>query len=217
MGEVKPINQDQLDIVKRELQDKSSAKRRSAAKKIGKSLINQLGPDLFNAYLNERKDPRTWETQVEMIKALGRLRYHELLPYVEEIVRKDIEFDMITIQAATAFVKLKFTSTKDVSFITELIKNHRYSVQLGSLYAVFYENIKPDPTEMHRMINAVLNSYHPESKGHFDTRRILAIILSTWPKDISHPVLESLRQVNSIQSIVIDSALKGKPYATKEY
>lgn len=57
-----------------------SPERRSAAKKIGKKHITALGDELLDAYLQERKDKRTWETQTEMIKALGRIGHKAVIP-----------------------------------------------------------------------------------------------------------------------------------------
>jgi hypothetical protein len=34
-----------------------------------------LGDELYKKYIEERKDKRTWETQCEMIKALGIINY----------------------------------------------------------------------------------------------------------------------------------------------
>ncbi|MFD4766286.1 hypothetical protein [Streptomyces niveus] len=47
----------------RQLQDRSSAKRRSAAKRLRKLGDPYAGPALLEALKNEVRDSRTWETQ----------------------------------------------------------------------------------------------------------------------------------------------------------
>ncbi|WP_305815346.1 HEAT repeat domain-containing protein [Photobacterium leiognathi] len=54
-----------------QLNNKASAKRRSAAKKLRKLKNKDAGPALLEALKNELKDKRTWETQYQMIMALG--------------------------------------------------------------------------------------------------------------------------------------------------
>jgi HEAT repeat protein len=54
-----------------QLSDRASAKRRSAAKRLGKLADETAGPALLHALQREIGDRRTWETQYEMIMALG--------------------------------------------------------------------------------------------------------------------------------------------------
>ena len=69
----KELTADEISQIVNDLQSKQSAKRRSAAKKIKKNKLEQLGDNLYEAYINERQDTRTWETQTEMILALGKI------------------------------------------------------------------------------------------------------------------------------------------------
>ena len=65
-----------------QLQHKSSAKRRAAAKKLRKLKAKEAGPALLAALKNELKDKRTWETQYQMIMALGESGYTESLEFL---------------------------------------------------------------------------------------------------------------------------------------
>ncbi|MBK7308415.1 MAG: hypothetical protein IPI88_16360 [Chitinophagaceae bacterium] len=96
-----------VEEIKREIIVKKSADRLSATKRISKENILALADELFAAYTKEKQDKRTWEPQSEMVKALGLLDYKPALADIERIVKDNIPHDMITINAATAFVQLK--------------------------------------------------------------------------------------------------------------
>lgn len=69
-----------IDETKEKLTSSKSKDRRRAAKAIGSDNIHVLGDALYSAYLNERKDKRTWETQVEMIISLGLINGRNVVP-----------------------------------------------------------------------------------------------------------------------------------------
>lgn len=48
--------------IKEKLTSKKSTNRRRASKEIGKSKLSEFGDDLYDAYLKEKNDKRTWET-----------------------------------------------------------------------------------------------------------------------------------------------------------
>ncbi|WP_329074310.1 HEAT repeat domain-containing protein [Streptomyces niveus] len=70
----------------RQLQDRSSAKRRSAAKQLRKLGDQNAGPALLEALKNEVRDSRTWETQYQMTMALGTCGSPSDLPYLRDLV-----------------------------------------------------------------------------------------------------------------------------------
>lgn len=77
-----------LDAVEaiRRLQDRSSAKRRSAAKRLRGLGASCAGPALLEALKKEVRDPRTWETQYQMTMALGTCGSPSDLPYLRDLV-----------------------------------------------------------------------------------------------------------------------------------
>lgn len=90
-----------------------SQDRRSAARFIGKKGLATLGNDLLLAHEGERTDPRSWETQTEMLKALGSIGHAPALPLAEVVVRFNEPHDMITRSAASCYVRLKRSSLAD--------------------------------------------------------------------------------------------------------
>jgi HEAT repeat protein len=68
----------ELAVLIAQLQDKNSAKRRSAARLIRKRGDESAGPALLEALKIELEDSRTWETQYQMIMAIGHCRTPKL-------------------------------------------------------------------------------------------------------------------------------------------
>ncbi|MDR1340944.1 MAG: hypothetical protein LBK58_12965, partial [Prevotellaceae bacterium] len=89
-----------IDETREKLNSKKTPERRRAAVEIGKNKMTELGEELYQKYLEERKYERTWETQSEMLKALGVIDCKKALEIIEEIIKQNIPHDMITINAA---------------------------------------------------------------------------------------------------------------------
>ncbi|MET9364281.1 HEAT repeat domain-containing protein [Streptomyces sp. NPDC006632] len=69
-----------------QLQDRSSAKRRSAAKRLRKLGDPSAGPALLDALRSEVRDTRTWETQYQVTMALGTCGSPSDLSYLRYLV-----------------------------------------------------------------------------------------------------------------------------------
>lgn len=64
--------------------------RRAAAKRLRKLDDAAAGPALLAALNEELKDDRTWETQYQMIMAIGHCDYKEALPYIRSLISRQI-------------------------------------------------------------------------------------------------------------------------------
>lgn len=217
MAKSKVIDGKAIELIKADLSHAQSPKRRAAAKKVGKFQIYQLKVELFDAYLKERKDSRTWETQTEMIKSLGRIGCTEVLPYLEEIIKINVEFDAITDVAAAAYVRLKSRDKEYVPIIYQLFEKGKFAVRSGALHVLFYDQIIPKNEDIVTLANLVNASNHPEDDGFMDLRQTLACAMSLWPKEIVAPYLESYKKIQWVSKDVIEHALKGKSYCASEY
>jgi HEAT repeat protein len=72
-----------LGALVEQLASPQSAKRRSAAKKLRKLKAAEAGPALLAALERELQDARTWETQYQMVMALGECGHRAALPFLE--------------------------------------------------------------------------------------------------------------------------------------
>ena len=88
-----------------QLSDAHSAKRRAAAKAIRKLGDPFAGPAIVNALRKEIQDPRTWETQYQMIMALGECRYEPSIPLLLDLSARKHEY-MVFVAIGDALVRL---------------------------------------------------------------------------------------------------------------
>lgn len=180
--------------IKEKLFSKKSSDRRSAAKKISKEKIVKLANDLFVAYTKEKQDTRTWETQSEMIKALGILGYKKALPDIEVIVKRNIPHDMITIRAATTFVQLKRKSIYDAKPVLKLLSFGSTSVIHGALEALARDRMLPSKNDIKKIIKICWDiNKHKDRIGHeyglMDPRHYLAVACAGWDKTLTKDFL----------------------------
>jgi hypothetical protein len=174
-----------IEEVKEKLFSRKSSDRLSAAKRISREKLAELGDDLFNAYTKEKKDSRTWEVQSEMIKALGLLDYKAALLYIESIVRKNTPHDAITINAATTYVQFKRKSIYDAQPVLELLSFGNTSVICGALKALAVDKMLPPDNEIDEIIEISWDiNKHKDRIGYeyglTDPRQYLAIACAGW-------------------------------------
>lgn len=171
----KQLTEEEIAQIVRGLMDTRSPKRRSAAKKLGKFHLYDLGEELLNAYLEERNDKRTWETQTEMIIALGKIGYLPALPFVREIVDRNKAKDMITCAAACTYVRLKRTGLQDAGPVVELLRFGKLSVLNGAAGVLAYDDMNPPEAEL-KVIIGLLDARSEEElsiRGLMDPREYL--------------------------------------------
>ncbi|MFD3727706.1 HEAT repeat domain-containing protein [Streptomyces sp. NPDC058671] len=90
-----------------QLSDRASAKRRSAAKRLSKLANGAAGPALLQALQRELGDRRTWETQYEMIMALGACEYHPATAFLADLAQQPTEADALLLALGDSIVRLR--------------------------------------------------------------------------------------------------------------
>ena len=145
---MKQLTQEEIILIKSNLFSSKSSKRRSAAKKIARYAVVSLADELLEAYLKERKDIHTWETQSEMIKAFAKIDCKAAIPYLKEIVDENKDMDTITTFASLSYIRLNRQSANDMSVIIDFLENGNRSVFMGAIYAMAYDDVVPTEQEM---------------------------------------------------------------------
>jgi hypothetical protein len=197
------------------LNSTKSSDRRRAAKEIGKKIIIELGDELYKKYVEEIKDKRTWETQCEMIKALGIINYKKSLKNIEKIVQENIPHDAITICAATAYVQLKRQSLNDGLPVLELLEFGHISAIVGVLMALAYDQMVPDNNTIEKIIKLCwdMKNHKDVTVGISDGRKYLAIACANWDKKLTERILNHYIETAGNDKNLIDvcnNSLKGK-------
>ena len=163
-----------------QLSDSKSAKRRSAAKKIRKSGDPDAGPALLAALQKELEDQRTWETQYQMIMALGHCLHTDAIEFLEALSGAG---QMVQIAIGDALFRLSSDLQKVVDFIdrgdSELIH--------GAFQAMAMERVIPsDDKQAQRIVD-----YGCSLKlGQNDWAVIwLLRAVPGWPQSLVEPLL----------------------------
>lgn len=89
-----------------QLSDPRSPRRRSAAKRLGRTGTPDAGPALLAALRTEVGKPRTWETQYEMALALGLCGHREALPFLRELAGRPFDATMVYVAVGESVVRL---------------------------------------------------------------------------------------------------------------
>lgn len=143
-----------------QLKDKASAKRRAAAKKLRKIANPFACSALLEALEEEIKDVRTWETQYQMIMALGECGNVKALPLIKELANRPY-FEATTLYTGLgdAFMRLGRQSENDPSplYKTFTIKNNSdYGLIEGALRAIAMLKLVFSPEVAKNIINHVI-------------------------------------------------------------
>jgi HEAT repeat protein len=144
----------EIDELIPQLKNKKSANRRSAAKKIRKSKNVVAGPFLLEAIKNEIKDSRTWETQYQIIMAIGECDFKEALPYLIELSKKPFEATFVYTAIGDAIVRLS-NNNEYAKAAVQLFDTQNESLIDGGLRAIAMMRIVPTQQEVSQIIKFV--------------------------------------------------------------
>ncbi|MCC9043559.1 hypothetical protein LNQ81_12835 [Myroides sp. M-43] len=180
------VLKESIEYLKLLLESSKAPERRKAAKLMGEFEVVDLGDSLYQAYLKESKNLKAWETQCIMIKAIGKIKYKNVLPHLESILEENQVDDMITHEVALAYVRINRKSIKDISPILKLLKEGNLSVLSGALAVLAFDDIIPEKEDMYTLIDAVnlkkslIKEQH--EVGSFDPREYLLSAMSKWDR-----------------------------------
>ncbi len=137
-----------LDPLLQDLRAATSAKRRSAAKKLRKLGLPEAGPALLEALRAEVRDPRTWETQYQMVMALGECGHGESLPFLRELSKVPRQATMVNVALGDAIVRLARTGSRDAGPILEIMKAGDDMLADGAFRAMAMLRMVPEPKDV---------------------------------------------------------------------
>ena len=141
-----------------QLSDKKSPKRRSAAKKLRKLKDVNAGSAIFSALEEELKDVRTWETQYQMIMALGECSYKPALPFINKLAKESFDATMVYVAIGDAIVRLSIESESDATPILKLLNTRNEMLVDGALRAMAMLKMVPSDSHIEKIIDYVSKS-----------------------------------------------------------
>jgi HEAT repeat protein len=105
-----------------QLKSRHSPKRRSAALKLRKLGNPAAGLALLDALAKELNDPRTWETQYQMIMALGHSGVIEAIPLLDILAHERFPGrTMVLVAIGDALVRLGRSSDADAGPVLKVL------------------------------------------------------------------------------------------------
>ena len=137
------------------LSDKRSPKRRSGAKRLRKLRGPTAGPAFLQALQQEVRDPRTWETQYQMIMALGECGYRPALPYLQTLVAQPFEATMVYVALGDAIVRLGRADADDPQPVLALMRTGNDMLIDGAFRAVAMLHLKLDAAAVEHIVGFV--------------------------------------------------------------
>lgn len=138
-----------------QLGDKKSPKRRYSAKRLRKLKDVDAGSSLLAALEIELKDLRTWETQYQMIMAIGECGYKPALPFLNELTKQDFEATMVYVAIGDAIVRLSIENERDTAPIFKLLDTGNEMLIDGALRAMAMLKMVPSDSHIEKIINYV--------------------------------------------------------------
>ena len=104
-----------------------------ALKKLQRNYFPEFGNTVVDIFEERYKRKISWEVQVEAIKIIGKQHLVKALPLLEQIVKKNMEHDMVTMEAAAAYFRIVRLNMRDVSPIIKSFGNIGFSIGEGFL------------------------------------------------------------------------------------
>jgi len=140
--------QDAID----QLADRASAKRRSAAKRLRVLGDPAAGPALLDALRTEIGDPRTWETQYQLIMALGSCGHAPAVELLEQLAAQQDDYTMVGVALGDALVRIEWTTDSSLTTIDRYMSTGSPSVIDGTFRAIAMLRLVPDDELLGRII-----------------------------------------------------------------
>lgn len=137
------------------LKSTRSTKRRSAAKRLRKLGDPAAGPDLLEALRKEVEDPRTWETQYQLVMALGECRHIDALEFLNEFAARPLDATMIYVGIGDAIVRLKSESPNDGAPIIDIMKSGNEMLIRGAFRGMAMLKMVPSDGDIDQILNFV--------------------------------------------------------------
>lgn len=179
-----------------QLQHKSSSKRRAAAKKLRKLKARDTGSALLDALKNELKDKRTWETQYQMIMALGEAGYTDSLDFLIQLSTQEFEATMVYVAIGDAITRLDISQNGNINYSMKIFSSTSNSMLAdGILRAIAMLQLIPENTHINKIIKYGLNLEIEDN-----SRVWIAAASPNWPKDATKIFLNECKTSENQQT-----------------
>lgn len=195
-----------IQLLIEQLSDKASAKRRSAAKKLRKLKTKEVGPALLKALTNELKDKRTWETQYQMIMALGESGYIESHKFLLQLAEQEFEATMVLTAMGDAITTLERLYDPDFPSLPSWIDTDKKPLIGGAIRSLAINKLIPNDN----LINKIIE--YAKKPENSDLDFWVAAASPGWPINLTADFLNDRLNNSQLDDTkkAAAAALKGK-------
>ena len=189
-----------------------SAKRRSGAKALRKLTDPAAGPALLESLRDEVLDTRTWETQYQMIMALGACRYVPAMPFLQELARRRFDATMVYVAVGDALVRLAEPEDGRWKTLMDLIRTENEGLAYGACQAMAMLRLVP-PRETIEQLLEFANRFPLDESQGINQRFWIAAAAPGWLEHspATLPFLDACAtSKNSQVKLAAEAALQGK-------
>lgn len=125
------------------------------AKQLRKLKDPSAGPALLDALRKEINDSRTWETQYQLIMALGECCCTEALPFIEALAQQHFDATMLYVALGDAIVRLGRAFQDDADPVLHLMQTDNHMLIDGAFRAAAMLKMKPDQDSVNAIITYI--------------------------------------------------------------
>lgn len=166
--------------IKESLESKNAKKITNAAKLLQRKYISGFEDIIVDILETRYHANKSWEVQSELIKIISKELIVSALPIIKEIVHKNLDHDMVTINAASAYLRLMRKDETDVSPIISMFGNIGFSVGEGLLSCLGEDLMIPPISDQNKLISYFWDFGNPVPLGYVDPRFGLAQAAKIW-------------------------------------
>lgn len=163
-----------------------SPKRRAGAKNLRKLADVVAGPVLLDALRRELKDVRTWETQYQMVMAIGHCNYVDAIPFLESLIEQKLG-GMVDIALGDALLRLSRRHDNDAKRCVDFIDAQQKLSTIGAMQAIAVLRMVPDFPTLRRLVD-----YGTALELGENDSAVTWLLRATpgWPEEHVNPLLE---------------------------
>jgi HEAT repeat protein len=189
-----------------------SAKRRAGARTLRKLADPAAGPALLEALRRELDDPRTWETQYQLIMALGACRHLPAEPLIRELAGRDFDSKMLYVAIGDALVHLTTPQERMPQTVLELARSGNPGLSYGACQAMGMLRLVP-PREIAEELMTLVARTSLDEAAALNGRFWVAVAAPGWLElsPATRPFLQTCAKSKYDQlRLAAESALKGE-------
>lgn len=189
-----------------------SAKRRSGARILRKLQEPAAGPALLEALRAEVADSRTWETQYQMIMALGACRHDPAVPFLQELAARRFEATTLYIAIGDALLRLAPAGDATSKTLMDLVRTGNEGLAYGACEAMAMLRLVPPREIIEELLEFASRFPLDESQVANQWFPIVAAAPGWLERSPAvRPFLETcLRSKNARVKLAAEAALQGK-------